>query len=210
MKRELKYIGLSVICGLLFTFFVSAAGYAKQVHQVLEEKFVRFHVLANSDSAGDQTLKLKVRDAVLDYLEPELRASASKQETMKIIGDNIAGITAAARKAVADNGYNYGVSVSLARDYFPTKTYGGVTLPAGVYDACRIVIGKGAGHNWWCVMFPPLCYVDVTKGQVPEADKGRLKALLPEEDYSLITGKSKGIEFKFKVVEIFEELFDSK
>jgi stage II sporulation protein R len=139
----------------------------------LSNKLIRFHVLANSDSVEDQTLKLKVRDRVLDYIAPKLRKAKSLEESRKILKLENETIKKIAYEVIKQNGYSYTVKTILSSENFPIKSYGNITLPQGKYEAYRILIGKGNGQNWWCVMFPPLCFVDVTKGEtsIKETEK---------------------------------------
>lgn len=120
--------------------------------------------------------------------------------------ENMNDIRRLAMEEVKNSGYSYDVRVYMTKDYFPTKAYGDVSLPAGEYEALRVEIGNGGGHNWWCVMFPPLCYVDVTQKQVPVKDKIILKNVLDESEYELITKDTPNVRVKFKVVELWNEL----
>ncbi|ADL52779.1 stage II sporulation protein R [Clostridium cellulovorans] len=159
--------------------------------QVMQEeiakKLIRFHVIANSDSDDDQKLKLKVRDEVLKFIAPKLKESKSIDESRGLIMENDQNIKNIAKEIINKNGYNYSVKTTLGQCNFPVKEYGNIILPAGEYEAYRIVIGDGEGKNWWCVMFPPLCFVDITKGQVAyEETKEEMKTVLNDEEYSYI------------------------
>lgn len=136
----------------------------------VKNELIRFHVIANSDSEEDQNLKIKVKNKVIDYLYPYLNASKSLEQSRKIIKDNMEEVKKLAEQVIKDNNYKYGVKTELSRENFPEKSYGKITLPQGNYEAFRIIIGSGQGKNWWCVMFPPLCFVDETKAEV-EYDK---------------------------------------
>lgn len=136
----------------------------------VKNELIRFHVIANSDSEEDQNLKLKVKNKVIDYLYPYLNVSQSLEQSRKIIKDNMGEVKKLAEQIIKDNNYKYGVKIELSRENFPEKSYGKITLPQGNYEAFRIIIGSGQGKNWWCVMFPPLCFVDETKAEV-EYDK---------------------------------------
>ena len=151
---------------------------------------VRFHVLANSDSADDQELKLKVRDAVLGYMEEKLPESDGADETKDWLRSHIDEIEEVSRRTVADAGTEYPVSAAVTTCWFPDKTYGDVTFPAGNYEALRIEIGEAKGHNWWCVLYPGLCFMDTTNAVVPDEGKQKLKNVLTEEEYSRITADS--------------------
>ncbi|OOM71120.1 stage II sporulation protein SpoIIR [Clostridium puniceum] len=136
----------------------------------VKDTLIRFHVIANSDKDEDQNLKLKVKNQVIDYLYPYLNASQSLEQSRKIIKDKMDEVKKLAEQVIKDNNYKYGVKAELSRENFPEKSYGKITLPQGNYEAFRIIIGSGQGKNWWCVMFPPLCFVDETKAEV-EYDK---------------------------------------
>lgn len=124
-----------------------------------EEPF-RLHVIANSDAAGDQSVKLLVRDAILRFTAEEASSCRDKQQAERYMNAHLAELEACANEVLAENGFPYTAKAVLGRFDFPDKTYGEVTYPAGQYDALRLVLGEGEGQNWWCVMFPPLCIVN--------------------------------------------------
>lgn len=194
----------------LFTFFVlfSAFSYVNAVSEDLSNSVFRLHVIANSDSEEDQNLKLKVRDNLLEYMNSLCTGVSSKEEAITIAQNHIQDFESIAKKVIFDNGYDYNVTVEIGKCDFPTKQYGDVSLPAGIYDALRVKIGSASGHNWWCVMFPPLCFVDVSSGVVPDSSKQQLQENLTAEEYDLITDSSdnSNIDFKFKVVELFQNI----
>ncbi|MPW25048.1 stage II sporulation protein R [Alkalibaculum sp. M08DMB] len=130
---------------------------------ILSERLVRFHVIANSDTDVDQNIKLIVKDAVLQGMIPKLNISKSKDESINIIDENKEYIKDIAEKTLRRYNMSNNVSVVLDKTFFPTKYYNDFSLPAGEYLALRIIIGEGEGKNWWCVLFPPLCLVDVIK-----------------------------------------------
>jgi len=132
----------------------------------VKDSLIRFHVIANSDNEDDQNLKIKVKNEVIDYLYPYLNKSVSVDESRKIIQDNMENVKKIAEDIIRNNNYDYSVKVELDRENFPDKSYGNIILPQGNYEAFRIIIGSGEGKNWWCVMFPPLCFVDETKAEI--------------------------------------------
>lgn len=164
---------------------------SKALQSSIENKLIRFHVIANSDKAEDQALKLKVRDKVLEYIAPILKTSKSIEESRNILKQNDKNIRNIAEKVIVDSGYSYNIVTMLSNENFPVKTYGNITLPQGEYEAYRIIIGSGTGQNWWCVMFPPLCFIDITKGEVSykETEKA-MKQVLSEKEYEEIDNKS--------------------
>lgn len=156
----------------------------------LAEEVLRFHVLANSDSDEDQALKLKVRDAVLEFLEENMPEMEDAADTKAWIRTNIDAIEEISRETVDAEGAEYPVNAAVTTCWFPDKSYGDVTFPAGNYEALRIEIGAAEGHNWWCVLYPGLCFLDTTNAVVPEEGKQKLKNVLTEEEYSRVTATS--------------------
>ena len=184
---------------------ISAISYVDAVSNNIADSIFRLHVIANSDSKEDQELKLKVRDELLSYMNIISKDSKSKQEAMQIANEHKEEFTQIAEKVIKENGYNYTVNVQIGKADFPTKYYGDITLPAGTYDALKVQIGEAKGQNWWCVMFPPLCFVDVSTGIVPDNSKQELKQSLDNEEYDLISKTDNNeISFKFKIVELFQ------
>lgn len=212
--KILKYINknyililLSVLFGFIITFSAALVAYSKNIQTDIAEEVIRFHVLANSDSEQDQALKIQIRDEVINMLSDELKDSKSKEETRTILKKNISKIKAKAEEIAALNEYDYKIKVEIANSVFPTKNYGDIKLPAGEYEALRILIGEAKGKNWWCVMFPPLCLVDAGAKEIPDEKKEQLKGLLTEEEYNLISKSDEpDIKIKFKIVEILNNL----
>ncbi|MGL5677615.1 MAG: stage II sporulation protein R [Cellulosilyticaceae bacterium] len=200
---ETVYIS-SVVLFIAAYAFIGLQDYAYTMSEELSEQVVRFHVIANSDTQEDQLLKENVRDAVLVYMEPILKDSPSIEETRARITEHLDEINEVATTVIANWGKTYSVYSELTHEDFPTKAYGDVVFPAGNYEACRIVIGEGAGKNWWCVMYPPLCYVDAATGVVPLEGKEELKANLTEEQYEIVAFQAeKPFEIRFKLIEWF-------
>lgn len=170
------------------------------------DKLIRLHVVANSDSMEDQELKRKVRDEVIKQIAPKFEGLKDISEVREVIASNIALIESIAREVIQQNNKLYGAKAVMGSFDFPTKIYGNLTLPAGNYQALKVVLGKGEGQNWWCVMFPPLCFIDIAHGVVPEKTMSELKQSLTEEEYRLITAaktdEEMPIKLKFKIVEI--------
>ena len=195
---------LTILAFLLMIFiFINAIGYVSAVSSNISDSVFRLHVIANSNSEEDQNLKYIVRDAVIQYVN-----SAYNVETKAdlINSLDLTAIKDVAQNTVLENGFSYPVTVELGNFNFPTKSYGDISLPAGFYDALRIKIGNSEGKNWWCVMFPPLCFVDVSSGIVPDSSKELLEENLETEEYTLIANNSNTIKFKFKIVEFFQNI----
>lgn len=201
-----KFKRFFLLCFLLIIYIlVSAISYTQAVCKNISDSVFRLHVLANSDSQEDQNLKLLVRDNILEYMNSISSGVTSKEDWISLANLHILDLEAIAKQTILDNGYTYDVTLEIGNFAFPTKTYGDITLPPGYYDALRIKIGNAEGQNWWCVMFPPLCFVDVTTGIVPEESKEIIRENLSEEEYALISSNSKGnTQFKFKLVEVLQ------
>lgn len=206
--KRLKIWRIFVILILLSIFIlISAVSYVDAVSNDIANSVFRLHVIANSDSDEDQNLKLKVRDELLAYMNSISLESKTKQEAKQIANDHIQEFKQIAEKVIKENGFNYTVNVQVGEANFPTKYYGDIALPAGSYDALKVQIGEAKGQNWWCVMFPPLCFVDVSTGIVPDNSKQELKQSLNDEEYDLISKKDENeISFKFKIIELFQNL----
>jgi stage II sporulation protein R len=177
----------------------------ESIQKSISSKLIRFHVIANSDSKEDQNLKLLVRDKVLEYIAPKLKDSKTIEESREILRKNDGSIKEIAQKVVKQNGYNYNVSTTLSMESFPVKAYGSITLPQGKYEAYKILIGNSNGQNWWCVMFPPLCFVDLAKGELAEKEtESSMKRVLNDKEYETVNNRPEGrtVVVRFKVLEI--------
>ena len=201
-----KYIGLISIIGIIVLIFNTKGVQATKNLDNIDEKLIRFHVLANSNLEEDQTLKLKVRDKILEYVTPKLEKSKSIDESRTILKKEESNIIKIASEVIKNEGYNYDVKVTLGRTNFPEKTYGNITLPQGEYEAFRVLIGEAKGENWWCVMFPPLCFVDMTKGQISyEKSEEEIRKVLSEEEANAVIDKENSkIELRFKLLELLK------
>ena len=206
-SKDKKLNKNAFILGFLLLMFllISAISYVQAVSKDLSSSVFRLHVIANSDSKEDQDLKYKVRDALINYMNDLCSNVSNKSDAISIANCHISDFREIALKVIKDNGYNYDVSVEIGNFEFPTKSYGDISLPSGFYDALRVKIGSASGQNWWCVMFPPLCFVDVTSGIVPEESKEAMKKDLLDEEFSLISNENDSkISFKFKLIEFFQ------
>lgn len=209
---KLRIVGLSLLLLSILTistvYIYGEVSKVEKVSSNYKDKLIRFHVLANSDSEEDQKLKLKVRDEVIKYLQPLLNESNSIKESEKIILSESENIKRISKNIISKNGYTYEVKVNLEYSKFPAKQYSNIVLPAGEYKALRIIIGDGEGKNWWCVMFPPLCFVDENNGVIDKETDKKLKNVLTEEEYKLISGKNadkaSNKKLKFKILEILK------
>jgi len=180
---------VSVLCGFM----------ADNDQQQLSDKMIRLHVVANSDSDRDQSLKLEVRDAVLREISVLTKGVSDKKQAENIIEENLAAICDAAEKEILSHGENYEVSAGIKEENFPTRDYDTFSLPAGEYTSLRVIIGEGRGHNWWCVVFPPIC-----NSSAIEEDTAAIS--LSDEEMSVITRDSAEYVIKFKAMEIIGRL----
>ena len=200
MDRKLKTWEIALMFGVLAA--VVAAGWLGREQKELAGSVIRFHILANSDSAEDQELKLAVRDRVLARAEELYPRDATLEQAQAALEGHLNLLAAAGREAVEERGYDYPVAASLEECWFPTREYEGFALPAGEYVALRVTIGEGRGRNWWCVAFPPLCL-----GAASETLDQALEAghFTPEQG-ALVTGDGEGYVLKFKAMELLGEL----
>ncbi|MCI8465641.1 MAG: stage II sporulation protein R [Lachnospiraceae bacterium] len=188
MKKERIFLCLllTLLCVGAVSLWNASSRAAKAVHEDLADHILRFHVLANSDSEEDQALKLSVKAAILDYLEEALPEDSDLGTTKRFLAAHEVEIQKIAENLIASAGFDYSVTLSLEPWYFPTKSYGDLTFPCGTYEAFRVVIGEGGGKNWWCVLYPSLCFVDATCGIVPEDSKEELQTILDEDTYETL------------------------
>ena len=201
-----KFIIIFILLSIFI--YISAISYVNAVSKDLKESVFRLHIVANSNSPEDQNLKYKVRDNVINYMNTICCNAKTKSEAIQISKNHSEDFYKIAKKTVEENGFSYDVKLNFGNYDFPTKNYGDISLPAGNYDALKIELGNGSGQNWWCVMFPPLCFVDISSGIVPDESKSSLKdSLSNEEEYILINEeKSSNIKLKFKLIEMFQNV----
>jgi len=192
-----KKIKISITVGIVVAILFSICSFAKTSEEIRSD-VLRLHVIANSDTSVDQNLKLRLRDYILQEGKDIFNGSVNVENAVEKIEPVLPELEKSAKAFVNQAGFNYDVKISLSNEYFTTRTYETVTLPAGKYLALRVVIGSGEGHNWWCVMFPPMC--------VPAADKkDEIENVFSEKEIKLVESKPK-YEPRFKVVEIYEQL----
>lgn len=210
MKRKKRRLYVFMIIVILVT--LAAAGNrasktktAMQLSDGIAKEIIRFHVRANSDSQEDQQLKLLVKDRVVTYLEPLLKESESTKQSRAILQEQSEEIRRISLDTLRAAGSNYDVSVYFENSYFPMKSYGDVTFPPGEYEAFRIDIGSSKGKNWWCVLYPPLCFVDTSYGVLPDSSKDTLKNILTDEEYNAITNTR--YEYKCRYLTFLNRIF---
>ncbi|MDR0861289.1 MAG: stage II sporulation protein R [Oscillospiraceae bacterium] len=191
---KLKKWELALLMALTVTFVAGAALAREQ--RALSDKLIRLHVVANSDSEEDQSLKLAVRDRILAELTPRLAGVGTRGEALDRIGQELMYLTVSARDEVQLRGYSYPVSITLTREDFPTREYDTFSLPAGSYESLRVKIGAAEGRNWWCVVFPKLCVGEVGGDDV---------AALSDDEWALITERTGRKVVKFRCMELLSK-----
>lgn len=197
-NRKINLILKSVILGFVLAFLFSQTAFSYQCEQ-MSDKLLRLHILANSNSEEDQQLKMELRDEILNTSSQLFENTGSKQEAVYIVESNIYEIQKVAQDFVRDKGYDYKVSCKIETIPFNTRQYDNVTIPAGTYDALRIIIGSGEGQNWWCVMFPPMCFSSA------EVTEENLDKVLSKSEKDIVENEVK-YEYKLKAVEVFNEI----
>ena len=191
-----KFI-FAVVAGLFVTSILSVSGFIK-TSQNIRNDVLRLHVFANSDTVEDQDLKLKVRDAVLEEGKDIFGGEINVENAEEKISTEKSRLVNAAENVVKQNGFGYDVDVFVTDEYFDTRSYGDITLPAGNYTAVKVTIGESAGHNWWCVMFPPMC--------LPAAeDKTDIDMYLSEDEVKVVKCNPE-YDVRFKIVEWYEQI----
>ena len=166
-----------------------------EIQENIADNIIRLHVIANSDTDSDQSLKLKVRDGIIEQLQDTIAGTSTAAGAEQLLALQKDNIKNSALDIISGNGYNYPVNVSLEERYFPVKSYGDLVFPAGNYKALCVEIGEAKGRNWWCVLFPSLCFVDETYAVVPDSSKEKLKETLSEEEYESLSQDSKKDSF---------------
>lgn len=210
-KRETKKYHKLMVALLYFAIFTVLlfSYFAERVNQDLSNSMIRLHIIANSDSTQDQSLKYRVRDAVIDYMDKQMSGLKNKNDATSFINNHLHEFEQLANNVIVQEGMQEHAKASFGKYPFPSKQYANMILPAGFYDALKIEIGNAKGENWWCVMFPPLCFTEDTKGELDEEYISILQDELSDEEMDIIMAKNGDdeipVEIKFKIVEIFQE-----
>lgn len=196
-------IGMLCLIGSLFI------RYSTTMTDSISDNMIRFHVVANSDTVDDQLLKQKVKDEVIKFIEPMMKKSTSLESTRCLLINSKDAVLHLTEDVIKEWGKDYKVQILLDKANFPTKRYGDLVFPAGEYEAFRIIIGEGKGENWWCVMYPPLCYLDVATGVVPVEGKEELQQQLSSEQYNIVSHQNRNKKYvvKFKLIESINSFF---
>ena len=207
-KGNKRYMELLILCFTVVSLMTSVVIYKTQydrqvfLQQQLADKVLRFHVLANSNTTDDQALKLLVRDAIGGYMQENLPVVVDKEDSKRVIASHLTDIETLAKEVIIKEGYDYSVTARITECDFPVKTYGEYTFPAGTYEALQVVIGDGAGANWWCVLYPNMCFENSIYEVVDEKAKDALREVLDKEEYEAILSSGK-YEIRFRFLEWF-------
>ena len=215
-----KTYDFCMVLALILTAFLLAMNGIRRNDEALASRIapeiLRFHVLANSNSAEDQALKLAVKDLLLEEIRAGVDSRSDKDMVEQYVLDNKSTLERIAEEFIAECGFDYPAKIALETCEFPQKTYGDMTFPAGTYEAVRVIIGDGGGENFWCVLYPSLCYLDSTYAIVPDDSRETLKALLPEDDFHALLTSNKykteqdsllpRITIRFKLADLFSSL----
>ena len=199
--REGKILAVSLTVGLLLALVVATYVYSRDAQRDIANNVIRFHVRANSNSNADLALKEHVRTQVLAEFESLLSSNTCINETRAVLHTKLDDINTFAQSVVSAAGFDHQVTAEMSRMFFPTRFYGSMAFPPGEYEAVKILIGEGAGSNWWCLMFPPLCYVDMT---ATDSGLSQLADTVSEEGFRLLTHQEQqnpGLRVRFRVVE---------
>lgn len=194
---SLLIFGIGILCWN--SYRISEINAAREV---LSTSAIRFHVLANSDSPTDQNLKMQIKENVVSYIYERTDDFESVEETRIFITTHDEDIKNIAQNTIISQGFDYEVTSSFGKQSFPVKTYGDVTFPEGTYTSYTLSIGKGKGHNWWCVLYPPLCFVDASMGVLPDSSKERLQEALTDTEYNSI------VKYRFKYLTFLNKYLD--
>ncbi len=204
MKDNKKGISCMILAlGCFSLSLLVLMGQIRQRQEALADRIspsvLRFHILANSDSKKDQEIKLKVRSLILDYIQTQLPENAGKQETEACLAAKRPAIEARANEYLASHGFDYQAKLQLTRCYFPMRAYGAMVFPCGTYDAARIILGKGKGHNWWCVLYPRFCFVDAVCSEIPDESLAVLRQNIKQDDYLALEDHRPELNIRFRL-----------
>lgn len=209
-NTKINILKLSIMLIMLVSLMVGIAltSYSDDINQGLSDNLIRLHVVANSNLEEDQNLKYEVRDIVIKYMQEITKEAKTKQEAKQLLINNASEINKLVENYIKENNKDFEVNTEFGVYPFPSKKYEDIILPSGSYEALKITIGQGIGENWWCVLFPPLCFINSTDGVLPESVKNNLKNTLTEEEFNIITSVSNSedipIQIKFKIVDVFQ------
>ena len=196
-----SYLVLALGCFML-SLLISLAAVQKNREALADRiapSVLRFHILADSDEPSDQLVKLEIRSLILDYVQKFLPADADKEDTIRFLSGHKREIETAADQYLEQQGFGYQARLSLTRCYFPTRVYGAYVFPCGTYDAVRVILGSGSGHNWWCVLYPRFCFTDAVCSEVPAQSLERLRQTIKQDDYLALEDRRPELQIGFRL-----------
>lgn len=202
MKKVLMAAAVIFVCGLMYLYGKATDG--QQMQKDIAKQVIRLHVVANSDSEEDQKLKLEVKEQIVELLREELKEDSTVAMAQQTLRSHLDDVEDTAKSYIQEKGYDYEVNAQLGTCYFPVKQYGDMTFPAGEYKALKVNIGSHEGKNWWCVMYPTLCFVDSTYQVVPEESKEKLKENLTDEEYESLLSGGEDVGYGFWLLDFFK------
>lgn len=199
---------LAAVIGLTFSIFLSAVGDTYRSYEELTDNILRLHIIANSDSERDQSVKLEVRDRIALSSEKIFGGCESREDILKAAEENLWYMEETAREVLSENGFDYSVSAEIADTHFDRRYYGDITMPEGDYTALKITLGNGEGHNWWCVMYPPLCLPCFTDSEEDTDEILREYSDVISEDEADILRNSEKVEVRLYCAEIIDKIIE--
>ena len=206
-KFKILLIAILALAGIIGS---AATIYSESTIRGISENIIRLHIVAQSDSNIDQEIKLEVRDSIMEYLSGKVDITNTVPETIDIIKNELPNIENIAKEVLNGSGHNMNAKAEYGNFAFPTKQYENIELPAGNYNALRVTLGEGEGNNWWCVIFPPLCFADSSDGKINKEADEKLKENLSEDQYNIITSTDDEgtipVTFRFKIVEVVQDV----
>ena len=199
-KHTRKLINISLALAMSACLIISMTGFTNSCDDMYQN-IIRIRVIANSDSDIDQSVKLKVRDSILSYSKELFNKATTYDDAVLIAKGNVQDINQNALQTLLQNGLEYSVTTEIRQEYFDTRKYDEFSLPAGSYETLVVTLGEGKGENWWCVMYPPLCFSELST----ESNKKEMKKVLSETEYELVTSDTPKVLIKFKTVELWNK-----
>lgn len=211
MKIQKKFLLFIILLFILLIFFIyySAKSYSDIMFDNISNSFVRFHVIANSNSTDDQIIKYKIRDEIMNYISPFLKKAHDKEEAIQILNVHLDELKDISESLIREENFCYHADISVGKSYFPTRDYESFILPEGYYDSLVIELGEAKGQNWWCVMFPSICIPQSNDINLIDNTMSILENSLDSEELSIVSKNSSStdIKIKFKLIELFENLW---
>lgn len=212
MKKYITYLFLIITTLLIYnTYQKCSTNKYTDLQKSISQKIIRFHVIGNSNTAYDQSLKLHIKNAIVQKIEPELNNVDNITSARKIITQNLDLINHIAKRELNKHNSSYSVKTTMSTRFFPIKQYGNMTLPEGEYESVCVELGKAKGKNWWCVLYPSLCFIDCTYSVLPTDSQNKLNKVLSSDEYNyIITDKNTSVHYKSAIGIFLKKYFSFK